>query len=355
MPQPSPLTLCDGFLQSAERLPDAPALEVDGERLSYGALRALATSLAATLEREAQRADPPLTGVFASRSVTAFAGVLAALLRGHGYVPLNPKFPAERSRVMLERAGCGALVVDRGATARLDELLDGIERPLLIVLPDAEDVTEHAARWPLHRFVGVAGLADASAWRPRPADPDAIAYLLFTSGSTGTPKGVMVAHRNARSFIDVMVARYGITEADRLSQTFDLTFDLSVFDMFVAWEGGACVCCPPEHVLMTPGRFIRDARLTLWFSVPSTAVFMRKLKMLKPGSYPGLRLSLFCGEPLPAESARAWSAAAPSSVLENLYGPTELTIACTAYRGTPRAPRPSRPSGSSPSATPIPA
>jgi acyl-coenzyme A synthetase/AMP-(fatty) acid ligase len=105
--------------------------------------------------------------------------------------------------------------------------------------------------------------------------------------------------------------------------------------MFMAWESGACVCCPPERALMSPGRFIRDARLTVWFSVPSTAVFMRKLKMLKPDSYPGLRLSLFCGEPLPAEVAKAWAAAAPESVVENLYGPTELTIACTLYRWDP--------------------
>ena len=63
-----------------------------------------------------------------------------------------------------------------------------------------------------------------------------------------------------------------------------MTFDLSVFDMFVAWERGACLCCPPEQELMAPGRFIRESGITVWFSVPSTAVFMRKLGMLKPGS-----------------------------------------------------------------------
>jgi acyl-coenzyme A synthetase/AMP-(fatty) acid ligase len=72
--------------------------------------------------------------------------------------------------------------------------------------------------------------------------------------------------------------------------------------------------------------------LTVWFSVPSTAVFMRRLGVLKPGMYPQLRLSLFCGEALPAEIVRQWALAAPNSVIENIYGPTELTIACTAYR-----------------------
>src|SRR6202043_2674822 len=67
------------------------------------------------------------------------------------------------------------------------------------------------------------------------------------------------------------------------------------------------------------------------FSVPSTAVFMKKLGTLKPGTYPSVRLSLFCGEALPMEVVRAWAEAAPNSGIENIYGPTELTIACTAY------------------------
>ncbi|HVH71696.1 MAG TPA: AMP-binding protein, partial [Candidatus Dormibacteraeota bacterium] len=78
--------------------------------------------------------------------------------------------------------------------------------------------------------------------------------------------------------------------------------------------------------------FIQDSRLTVWFSVPSVAILMKRLGTLKPGLYPTLRWSLFCGEPLPVEIAEAWAEAAPNSVLENLYGPTELTIACALYR-----------------------
>ena len=324
--------LHDGFLRSAAAVPDRPALEVEGRTLTFAALRDRAAALAATLEHAAPDADPPLTAVFAYRTETAFAGVLGALMRGHGYVPLHPRFPIDRTRTMLERASCAAVIVDTAAAEQLDELLAGIERPLALVLPEHDDVTDFAARWPAHTFIGANDLRSASELSPREVDVNAIAYLLFTSGSTGIPKGVMVAHRNVSAFIDVMVERYAITHEDRFSQTFDMTFDLSVFDMFVAWERGACVCCPQEKELMTPGRFIREAGITLWFSVPSSAVFMKKLGMLKPESYPGLRLSLFCGEPLPAETARSWAAAAPNSIVENLYGPTELTIACTLYR-----------------------
>ena len=105
--------------------------------------------------------------------------------------------------------------------------------------------------------------------------------------------------------------------------------------MFVAWEHGASVHCLPDKVVMKPDRFIRERELTIWFSVPSVAVFLQRFGALKRGVFPSLRWSLFCGEALPAEMAEAWQSAAPNSTLENLYGPTEATIACTAYRWRP--------------------
>src|SRR5437879_10987335 len=142
----------------------------------------------------------------------------------------------------------------------------------------------------------------------------------------------MVALQNVAHFVSSMTDRYGISEHDRFSQTFDMTFDLSAFDMFVAWERGACVCCPSEKTLLNPTKFIQEAKLTVWFSVPSVGVFMKRLGALKAGWFPTLFWSLFCGEPLPAEIAETWSSAAPDSAVEHLYGPTELTIACCLYR-----------------------
>lgn len=325
-------SLHEGFLESSRRFPERPALQVGGELLSFRDLSHRALMLAATLQRRAPQAGPPLAAVFGARSTTAFAGVLGALLSGRGYVPLNPAFPPSRTRSMLQRADCRAVIVDNGAVALLDEVLPGVIEHLLLVLPEHADVASLANRWPAHEFIGANELTGADAWRPPTVGPDEVAYLLFTSGSTGVPKGVAVAQRNVRALVDILVARYGITEQDRFSQTFDFTFDLSVFDMFVAWERGACVCCPTPKALLSPARFIRDSRLTVWFSVPSIGVNMKRIRLLKPNQYPGLRWSLFCGEPLPIDVAQAWAASAPRSIVENLYGPTELTVACTFYR-----------------------
>jgi amino acid adenylation domain-containing protein len=305
--------LAGRFLRSAEKYPDRPALEVAGSALSYAELRRQALGIASQLvERDPGEAGPQLSAVFASRSVGAFAGTLGILLRGHGYVPLNPRFPALRNRDMLERAKCRVLLVDADHLDQAREVLDGLEEPPTVLVSDAAEPADS---------------------RPMPAaGPDTPAYLLFTSGSTGRPKGVLARQANVAAFLDAVAARYDFRETDRLSQLFDLTFDLSAFDLFAAWQHGACVCCPDAGQLLRPTDFVRDARLTVWFSVPSAAMFVERLGGLEPDLFPTLRLSLFCGEALAAELADAWAAAAPNSVVENLYGPTEATIACTAHR-----------------------
>jgi amino acid adenylation domain-containing protein len=328
-------TLRSGFLRSVERFPDRDALAIGTERFTYRDLHERAARAAATLDRHAKPGEGKLTAVFGHRHRAAFDGILGALLRGHGYVPLNPSFPTDRCRSMLVRAHCRSVVVDPTAEDQIDALLEGVEDSLTVLLPEADDVSAIRARHPAHTILGAKDLAPASECVLGEASPGDVAYLLFTSGSTGRPKGVGVLHRNVNAFLDSMVERYAITENDRFSNTFDLTFDLSVFDLFCAWERGACVCVPTAQQKMFPGKYVKQHALTVWFSVPSTGVLMSKLKMLKPGTYETLRWALFCGEALPAEVIERFAQAAPNAIAENLYGPTELTIACTLYRWDP--------------------
>ncbi|MEU0598496.1 AMP-binding protein [Streptomyces sp. NPDC006393] len=184
-----------------------------------------------------------------------------------------------------------------------------------------------------------AGRADAGVGAPaagsgafRQVGPDDVAYIIFTSGSTGAPKGVPVRHRNICAYLEQVAGRYGIGPGSRLSQTFELTFDGSVHDLFVAWAGGGTLVVPRRSQLLSPVKTINSLRLTHWFSVPSLITFASRLGTLAPGGMPTLRWSVFGGEPLTLQAAREWRTAAPGSRLEVLYGPTEVTISCTAYR-----------------------
>jgi amino acid adenylation domain-containing protein len=324
--------LAAGFLRSAATVPERPALLVGGRTWSYDELLQEALRIARTLELHAPEDGPLWTAVFAHRTSVAYAGVLGVLLRGHGYVPLNRNFPVPRTKAMLDRSRARALIVDQDSLPQVEEVVADAPDGTLILAPELDDAGELQRRMPGHRVLGRHDLAKAGPPELAAGSTQDVAYLLFTSGSTGQPKGVMVAHRNVAPFVRAMADRYKIYDQDRFSQTFDLTFDLSVFDLFVAWERGACVCSLSDKTLLKPGSYIREQALTVWFSVPSAAIFLQRFGMLKADSYPTLRWSLFCGEALPVDVAESWAAAAPNSTIENLYGPTEATIACTTYR-----------------------
>lgn len=320
------------FLRSAARAPDNVALDVDGHALTYAQLREQAMTIAAGLVAHRSGGGPKLTAVLVDRSATGFAAILGVLCSGHGYVPMLPSLPAARIAMLLERSCVHALVVDARGAALLDEVLDGVGRSLLVALAEGEVDDALRARHARHRLIGRAELGAAAAIEPQDVSIDDMAYLLFTSGSTGEPKGVMVAHRNVTRFLDVVIDRYGLCETDRFSHLFEITFDLSVFDLFAAWAVGGCVCVPNAGQRMLPHKFVDEARLSVWFSVPSAALLLEQMHVLKPGLFAGLRLVLFCGEALPRSLAAGFAEAAPQAIVENIYGPTELTLACTHYR-----------------------
>jgi amino acid adenylation domain-containing protein len=296
------------FLRSLRRDPAAVALRVAGESYTYQQLHDHALALAGELvARLGSR--PRRVGLLASRSELAYVGILAAGYAGAAAVPLNPDFPAERTQGMIAAADVDAVIVDDNGL------------PLLPVLElgGRAVITETTAP-PLEH--------------PHSAEPDDIAYIMFTSGSTGRPKGVPVRHRNVEFYLRFVHDRYGFGPDDVFSQTGELTFDLAMFDIFSAWgSGGTLVCMPPQAFVAVP-QFVRKHGITVWCSSPSVISLVRRMGKLTPGCMPSMRVAVFCGEPLLREDAAQWQAAT-GGLVENLYGPTELTISCSVHRWDP--------------------
>ncbi|MGA5502623.1 AMP-binding protein [Streptomyces umbrinus] len=309
------------FLRGLAVAPRRAAVRGPGWSLSYEALHERALTWAGALLRAAGH-RPAAIAVLAAKGPHAYTGVLAALYAGAAVVPLSTDFPAARTRHMLEAAGVSAVIADAAGRA----VLAGAPGPVPgIPVLAPEEVP--AGSVPVDAAYALG--------EPLPADVGDTAYVLFTSGSTGRPKGVRISHGSTDHYFQVLDARYDFGPEDVFSQTFDLNFDCAMFDLFCAWGAGATVQQLPAAAFRDVPAFAAEAGLTVWFSTPSAISLVRRTAGLDAGALPGLRWSIFAGEALKCADAADWQRAAPTSTVENLYGPTELTITICGYEWSP--------------------
>jgi amino acid adenylation domain-containing protein len=310
------------FHVSASQHPERLALWADGRDFTYGEMLTLVRRTASWLGRSAH-IGPRYVGILATRSWPACVGVLGAAWAGATYMPLNMSQPPEALVHLLRQHKLDALITDQAGARKLSpEVLQVAPEKILVPRDTHLEMPNERA---LQTFET---LPEATPFEPVPVGSNDLAYVEFTSGSTGTPKGVMIPNGGVAHFLDFMRRRYQFTCEDRVAETADTSFDISVFDMFITWSLGASLHVVPKTQAIAPAKFIRDRKITVWFSVPSVATAMSRMGMLAPGAFPSLRVSLFSGEPLPVKAAIAWRDAAPNSVVDNLYGPTEATVVC---------------------------
>jgi len=252
-------------------------------------------------------------GVLSNHRVETYLAVLAVVSVGGTFVPLNPKFPAQRLRTILDLARPVVVLGDH-TTAELHRNLSG-SVPFVDVASAGSSVNTGGA-W-----------LDAAA--EVPATEKDTAYVMFTSGSTGTPKGVPISYANLAAYVDGVTGLLAIPDGARFSQFFDLSFDLSMHDIFVSVRQRGTLVAPLQVDLMMPGAYVAREGIDAWFSVPLVGAQLGAGKRRE--DFAGFSSMLFCGEALPTETVaacRPWLA--EGGRMWNLYGPTEATIAFTA-------------------------
>ncbi len=293
----------------AQRTPDALALAGNGVELTYAELLEQARRLAGELI-EIGVGPETVVAVLTERSPEAVVAALAVMEAGGAWLPLDPSYPAERLRFLLEDSGARAVVV-RGE--------------LRSALPET----------------GVAVVEVALTPRPplpaRPSPParergrlaaDGLAYVIYTSGSTGRPKGVEVVHGGLANLVDWHGRTYGVTPADRATMLAGPAFDASVWEVWPYLAAGASVHVPDAETRSDPRRLLdwmAAERITLAFLPTPLAEAL--VEVLEHGAPAGLALRalLTGGDRLRRAPERPLPFA-----LVNHYGPTESTVVTTA-------------------------
>lgn len=323
-------TLTEAIRNSFVEYADFPCLEVGGEKFSYAEIGSDCAVLANCIDRNTE-SEEKFVGVFACRSKSSYVGIYGTLSAGKGYLPMSPRLPADRLKKIVEISKLKTIILGEECVDSLRQFAGELDNLKVLCFLKIETFAKLKSDFPQHEFEMVEEFREADKFSNVQIFPDNFAYLVFTSGSTGIPKGVAITHENVCAYANYQIDRYDISPADKMSQMPDITFDLSIHDLFVSIMSGACLAVVDEAEMIAPAKFIKEKEITFWTSVPSVVVFLERFKMLKPNVFPTIRRTMFCGEALPANSAELWQNAAPNSIIENTYGPTEATVAITNY------------------------
>ena len=324
--------LQDWVTQQAQRRPEAVAVVLGAEILTYGQLEMASNQLARLLiEVGCQKGDRVC--FLMPKSPAAIVTMIGILKAGCIHVPLDAASPPLRTRRILESCENRWILAAGQVLPLLSELLHDPSYRTRISVGWLQHQKPSTASFPVEFSMEDVALMEST---PLPqhassADP---AHILFTSGSTGMPKGVVITHSNVVHFVEWGLRHFGIDSSDRLSGHTPLHFDLSTFDVFGTFAAGAELHMLPHEAALSPlmlAEFIRNEELTQWFSVPSVLNYMSKFDVVKFRDFPLLRRVLWCGEVLPSPVLCYWMRRLPHARFTNLYGPTETTVASSFY------------------------
>jgi amino acid adenylation domain-containing protein len=302
------LRLVEWFEKYAEEAPDQIALAFQNQVLTYAELNTQANQLARLLLTKGVESGT-IVAMLAHRSLEMVIGILAILKAGGAYLPIDPEYPEQRIRYMLEDSGAPLLLTQLDLTFQVDSVSYGGAR---LYLNDPA----------LYR--------GESANLKVPGTPDDLAYVIYTSGTTGNPKGNLTTHENITRVVK-NTNYIEITCIDTLLSLSNYAFDGFTFDLFGALLNGATLVIAPNETILHMGklmRLIEDERISVMFS--TTALF-NLLVDAGDSWMRGLRKVLFGGERSSVSHVRKALSSMGSGKIIHVYGPTETTVFATFY------------------------
>ncbi len=293
-------------LLNSAAAPDLVAVIAGDEQLTFAELHERANRLARVLIGRGVGPETPVA-VAIHRSAELVVAVLAVIIAGGVYVPIDPSYPAARIEGILEDAAPAIVLSTSDVSIDADVLL--LDRP--------------------HGAEAMSGVPVTDAERVRPLLPSNLAYVIYTSGSTGKPKGVGIAHQNLVTHLAWMQRTFGLGRDDRMAFKTTIAFDASIWELFWPLTSGAGVVLARQGGHRDPAylaELVNRHDVTVIFLVPS----LLRAVMAEPSmaSCHSLRHVLCGGEAMPSDLAAGFGAVF-TGALHNLYGPTESTIAVT--------------------------
>ncbi|MFD7131985.1 amino acid adenylation domain-containing protein [Streptomyces sp. NPDC059894] len=297
------------FEQRVRDRPDAVAAVHGDRQWTYRELNARANRLGRALLARGLRREG-VVAVVTGRNLDWMAAVLAVFKAGGVYLPVEPRFPADRIAAMLARAGCELVLTEPTGTDSLDQALDSLPGVRKLVIGTAYD-EGHA-----DDDLGVAVTADQ------------LAYVYFTSGSTGEPKGAMCEHAGMLNHLYAKIDDLRIGEGQVVAQTAPQCFDISLWQLVSALLVGGRTLLVEQEVILDVQRFvdrIARGRVAVLQVVPSYLEVVLAYLEQHPRELPDLRCVSVTGEALKKELTQRWFAAEPGIELVNAYGLTETS------------------------------
>ncbi len=322
--------------ETAARFPDKTAYADENKAVTFRELRERARDIACELTARGLFKKP--VAIFLEKGVDVLVSFMGAAYSCNFYSPIDVDMPGSRVNKILEVLEPSVVIT----TAALREVFSAYDYQgdfLLLeeVLLTGGVQAAETGKGSLPDGEGKAGTAREAALeaaRRRGVDTDLL-YVLFTSGSTGVPKGVTINHRAVIDYIDWVTETFAITEKDSFGNQAPFYFDNSILDIYSTLKTGATTYIIPKNLFAQPVpllEYLKEKKINTIFWVPSALIVVAKLKAFRNVDLSDtLRRVLFCGEVMPNKQLNVWRKFLPDVQYANLYGPTEITDACTYY------------------------